>query len=309
MSLPTGHAVDAVLALYRQADIVALGERHWAKQDSDFRIRLVQDPRFVEAVDHIVIEAGNALYQDVLDRYVNGDSVPADELRRVWEDTTQPGAWDSRVYRDFLAVVRRVNLQTPDSRRLHGLAGDPAVNWDAIKTPADLRSIPESRDDHAAKLIEREVIEKRKKALLIYGSAHLYRNFPSNILANLGATNKLRVFTVVPIGGPEPEFARFDSFIASSAVPGFVLVRGTRFAALNAGEVLERGTKRVKVVNGTMVATPVFDAPVQLDRLVDACLYFGREPPEFVQPDPSLYENTSYGRELQRRRSVALATP
>src|SRR5882724_11550470 len=150
MSLPTGHAVDAVLALYRQADIVALGERHWAKQDSDFRIRLVQDPRFVEAIDHIVIEAGDALYQDVLDRYVNGDSVPADELRRVWEDTTQPGAWDSPVYRDFLAVGRQVNLQTARSRPLRVLAGDPAMDWDAIKAPADFQSIAESRDEHAA---------------------------------------------------------------------------------------------------------------------------------------------------------------
>ena len=40
-------------------------------------------------LNDVVIENGNARYQDVMDRYVRGDEVPYEALRHVWHDTTQ----------------------------------------------------------------------------------------------------------------------------------------------------------------------------------------------------------------------------
>ena len=50
---------------------------------------MVRDPRITTVVNDIVVEFGNARYQDVMDRFVRGEEVPPEALRRVWEDTTQ----------------------------------------------------------------------------------------------------------------------------------------------------------------------------------------------------------------------------
>jgi len=86
----TQDAVQGVIAAFKSANLVALGERHWAREDSEFRLKLIRDPAFGQTVTDIVIEFANPLYQDLLDRYVNGGLVPSTDLRKIWQDTTQP---------------------------------------------------------------------------------------------------------------------------------------------------------------------------------------------------------------------------
>ena len=88
-------------------------------------------------------------------------------------------------------------------------------------------------------------------------------------------------------------------------------ILNSTLAQLEAADVLEQGGKRIKIVdgrpvfeNGKPVFIPVLEAGVKLGDLVDACLYFGDKPPEFVQPASALYEGTQYGLEVQRRRAV-----
>jgi hypothetical protein len=75
---------------------------------------------------------------------------------------------------------------------------------------------------------------------------------------------------------------------------------------MNAADVLERGTQRLRIVDGKRLSVPVFESPVRLDELVDAGLYFGRKEPTLAAADESLYANTDYGRELQRRHTIVL---
>jgi uncharacterized iron-regulated protein len=53
-----------------QVDIVALGEAHQAKPDSDFRIALVRSPEFAKKVHSIVVEFASTTEQSTLDRYI-----------------------------------------------------------------------------------------------------------------------------------------------------------------------------------------------------------------------------------------------
>jgi hypothetical protein len=93
-------ALDGILEAFEQADIVALGEQPWSKLDSDFRHQLIADPRFVTRVNDIVVEFANARYQPLLDRYLlDLAAVPPDSLRPIWQDASEPGAWDSPVSR------------------------------------------------------------------------------------------------------------------------------------------------------------------------------------------------------------------
>lgn len=95
-----------------------------------FRMALIHNPQFAGLVNDIVVEAGNSLYQDVMDKFVAGEDVPYDSLRRVWQDTTQPGdVSDKPIYEEFYRAVRALNSGLPRERRLRVLLGDRWLAW------------------------------------------------------------------------------------------------------------------------------------------------------------------------------------
>jgi len=64
-----------LISVFDQADIVALGEAHQRKLDSDLRIALVRHPDFPKKVRSIVVEFASTTEQPTLDRYIRGESV------------------------------------------------------------------------------------------------------------------------------------------------------------------------------------------------------------------------------------------
>ena len=130
--------MESVLAAFDTANLVGLGERHWAREDSQFRLALVRNAAFALTVNDIVVEFANPLYQAVLDRFVDGQSVAAEELQHVWRDTTQPGAFDSPVYEEFLTAVRAVNAKLAPLERVRVLAADYPIDWSIVSSPSEL---------------------------------------------------------------------------------------------------------------------------------------------------------------------------
>src|SRR6478736_7043306 len=119
--------VQALIAVFDQADIVALGEAHGRRADSDLRIALVRHPDFAKRVRAIVVEFGSTTEQPTLDRYIRGESVSRAQLEQVWKTTTQAanGVWDDPIYADFLAAIRDVNSKLPADARIRVFGGDP----------------------------------------------------------------------------------------------------------------------------------------------------------------------------------------
>jgi hypothetical protein len=126
--------VDAILEAFRSHQIVALDEGdHGNEQGHAFRLSLVRHPHFATTVNDIVVEFGNALYQDVIDRFIYGEDVAIESLRRVWQNTTQPHfAVDLPIYEEFFRAVRAVNMSVPAERRVRVLLGDPPIDWDTV---------------------------------------------------------------------------------------------------------------------------------------------------------------------------------
>jgi len=300
-------AVDMLLCAFDRLSLVALGERHWAREDAAFRLSLIHHPAFAQKVNDIVVEFGNPLYQALLDRFVNGGEVESSDLQKVWQDTTQPGAWDSPVYEEFIVAVRLLNAGSAPDHRIRVLAADYPVDWRVAASAHG--SAFHARDEFAASLTRREVLDQGRKALMIFGAAHLYRNRPGTVTELLRNHAGAESFVVVPAGGPNlPD--PFVTIEATAMRPALLSTNGT-LAQLEAADVLEQGGKRIKSVdgrpvfeNGKPVFIPVFEAGVKLGDLVDACLYFGDKPPEFARPSPALYGGTQYGLEVQRRRAV-----
>src|SRR5262249_27580576 len=154
-----------LISAFDQFDIVALGEAHQRKLDSDLRIGVVRHPDFAKKVRSIVVEFGSTTQQSTLDRYIRGENVSMAQLEQVWKTTTQAAnrIWDSPIYADFFAAVRDVNAKLPVDARIRVFGGDPG--------PGDNRG----RETSAVSVIKEQVLQKHGKALVIYGSAHFYR--------------------------------------------------------------------------------------------------------------------------------------
>ena len=75
----------------------------------------------------------------LLDRYLlDLADVPPDSLRPIWQDGSEPGAWDSPVYAYLIETVRRANRPLPPAERIRVLAGEPPIDWSLVESAADL---------------------------------------------------------------------------------------------------------------------------------------------------------------------------
>jgi hypothetical protein len=167
-------AIDGVLNLFKQRQVVALGDFHGVAQEEAFYSALVRDPRFAEQVGNVVVEFGGSAAQDIIDRYVNGEDVPFTELRHVWTDVVGwlPGPFALGSI-NFYANVRAVNMKLPVAHRIKVWLGDPKIDWTKINSFHDLQPILAHRDDNIFSIISDEIRKKQKKTLLIIGTGHL----------------------------------------------------------------------------------------------------------------------------------------
>jgi hypothetical protein len=168
-------AIDGVLAAFERHPLVGLGDYHGLAQLSDFYAAIIRDPRFAPQVGNVVVEFGTTFHQSIIDRHVNGEAVPYDELRKVWTDVigfvpTVTSMGMLNVY----AAVRETNLKLPRQQRIRIWLGAPPVDWSNVKVREDLAGIGPSIDRHAAALIEREILVQNRKALVIYGGGHFF---------------------------------------------------------------------------------------------------------------------------------------
>jgi hypothetical protein len=193
-------AIDGVLDLFQQRPVVVLCDDHGLAQEEAFYSALVRDPRFAANIGNIVVEFGGESYQGTIDRYVAGEDVPIDELRRVWTETPGwvPGAMRLG-YINVFANIRAANLQLPPERRIKVWLGEPKIDWSKINTFPDLQPYLEQRDPNYFRIIRDEILEKHKKALLIIGTGHIFGPAWLRIMFDKAYPNTLA--TVVPFTG------------------------------------------------------------------------------------------------------------
>lgn len=253
---PVGAIVDA----FRSHSLVALGDLHGNVQTSAVRLSLIRDPRFAATVNDIVVEFGNARYQDRIDRFVRGEDVAEGALREVWQNTTATNiGWDRPIYEEFFRTVRAVNASLPPARRLRVLLGDPPIDWSTVRTTGDLMTWMNDRDTYPADLIRREVLAKQRRALIIYGGGHFPRIDPGTLVSLVEKAGDTRVFTVWT--DTDTDLAPLQPDIATWAAPKLALLRDT---LLGAGPFTT-----IFPVRGDSLRT------MRIDDQFDALLYLG----------------------------------
>ena len=166
-------AIPAILQVFETFEVVGVPAAHGQKDLDDLLLALIRDPRFPTLVNDIVVECGNVRYHPVLYRYIDGDDVSFGEVQHVWRDTTvQQMCGSSGFYEMLFPLVRAINLQLPLVRRLRVVAADPPIDWSQIHSHNDLRPCFD-RDGSIADVMEREVLSKHRKALMLFGIFHL----------------------------------------------------------------------------------------------------------------------------------------
>ncbi|WP_263367094.1 hypothetical protein [Edaphobacter bradus] len=174
-------AIPAILKTFETFEVVGMPAAHGQKDIDDFILSLIRDPRFPASVNDIVVECGNVRYQPVLDRYIAGEDVPFTEVQHVWRDTTvQQMCGASGFYEQLFPLVRSLNQRLPARSRLRVVAADPPIDWGKIYTHEDLTSffgrdenLASVREGSIASVMEREVLSKHRKALMLFGVFHL----------------------------------------------------------------------------------------------------------------------------------------
>ena len=278
-------AVDGIFVAFQSHSIVGMADWHGLAQEEDFYVDLIRDPRFIEEIGNVVVEFGGAAQQDTIDRYVAGEDMPYEQLRRVWTDTV---GWLPTVtalgYLNFFAQVRVVNEGLPLSERIHIWLGEPPIDWSQIKTSADLTQMSQ-RDRYPAELIKSQILAKHRRALVIYGSLHFFG--PEGLKPLVEQSYPGAFFVVTPYRGTQNR-ADSDSF--------------------------ERNMERWR--NGVLATTAkgtralLVKADQSPGTIGDALLYLGPATSLTQSPiSPDLYLDSAFRREINRRSLIVIGTP
>ena len=317
-------ASDGIFAAFHDHPLVGLGEWHGLAQEVDFYAALVRDPRLAKEVGNIVVEMGDAAQQDVVDRYVNGESVSYLELRKVWSDTVGifPTVQDLGNI-NLYAVVRAVNAGLPPESRIKVWLGDPPINWSQVNSKEEWQRLEEQRDIYPAGLIEREILGKQKKALVIYGVDHLdvypdgIAPFPPpaivqhrspNMRARFDANHPGALFTVFPYIGftTKPCSERFERHLKGVPIPSLIVsVRESAWEK----DVLPPGC--VPVAKSPGLTQAQYEAAIRnyAGFNSDGLLYLGARQSLTTSPNvPDLYLDLDFRREMDRRLRLRIGT-
>jgi hypothetical protein len=281
-------AVSGIVKLFDKYSVVAIGEFHGYAEPGELYTALARDPAFQQRVNDIVIEFASRHNQPILDRYIlKCEDVPWNELRRVWRDTSKTThSWESSLYTGWLAAIRDANKKLPAARRMRVLAGDTPVDWTKIKTHEDWLALGIS-DVSFAKVVNEEVLDKKRKALLVLGAGHLAKdggrlkgqNTTTRIeKAHPGAIGIVFVFGTIPPLEYKPEVIKK---MADWEIPSLFYP-----------------------LKGTWLGKETWLGRAPLDRVADGLLYVGTPGTQKMIQSRRDTIDKAYFEELQRRALI-----
>jgi hypothetical protein len=186
----------------------------------------------------------------------------------------------------MIRAVRSVNASLPDAKKLRVIAGDPPIDWDNITSSQDHRRWIELRDSYPADLIQRQVLDRGRRALVIYGQGHLQRrqivsNYDMStwqaqtVASLLERDSGVRIFNVWTLLDRDTEL---PDGVALWRVPSLATMQGTTLGARDFG-MYSRGLgdgTRFAVRNGQLVPVPRGEWKVlRMEDQFNALLYLG----------------------------------
>jgi hypothetical protein len=275
--------VDGIVEAFRSHQVVMLPGGHGSKRGYDLLLKILRDPRIQGTVTDVVVEFGTSRYQDLIDRYIRGEAMSFATLKHVWQDTTIPGVTNDNPYvEEFYRSVRAINAPLLKEKGYRVLGGDPPIDWDHVVTKDDVRKWTVRRDTFPADLIRREVVERGRRALVVYGPAHFLRkdilvnydmsDWQAQTMTSLLEKDGVSVFVIQGEGGGETADLQPD--IKSWPAEVLALVRGTPIGAADYSVVNGGGDRFAIRGPDDFVKIPKEQyKPMRTEEVLDAILW------------------------------------
>ena len=214
------------------------------------------------------------------------------------------------MYREFFKAVRLRNEGLPQSDRLRVIACDPPIDWPRVKSTADAAPFLD-RTGHCSSVIEREVLEKGRRALLIMGDAHIGRrgvsgNVPRNVVNVIESRWPSSVYVVLPYLGQFSENATIEARIPTR--PSLVPTSTEWLSSLTATP--PAAPTRTRLGPGQSSSeTILIVKPPRFPEVADALLYVGPRAQLTRSVPPANQWNPEELVELERRHQILFGTP
>ena len=166
-------ADEAIVNLFDNHQIVALGDAHFYDEVMTFITQLVTTDTFADKTQHLVVEFGNAQYQKLLDNYLSGGDVSKDEIKKIWRETLFFTAWTPDVYANFFHEIRNFNNGRSPDKQLKVTLAEAEFSWEDLSSEEEWRAIANTKVSGFTSTIQRRV--KDENALLIFGAFHVIK--------------------------------------------------------------------------------------------------------------------------------------
>ena len=188
------------------------------------------------------------------------------------------------------------------------LAGDPPIDWDQVK-PLREKSVFAGRDESIASVMEKEVLSKNLKALMLFGTFHLMHGQVTQgreTAVSLYEKNYPNVTFVIT------DLAMFDPGLPKNSkdpfqtwpIPSVARAKGTWLGVLDLDHFIPAGIMIDENCNVQTGFPPNLQGPIE--RLVDAFLYLGPQDLGLWEQMPAdVGLDVDYRMELQRREALS----
>lgn len=309
---PWEDPTTALVTALESHPVVALGENHGHAEFHHWLVSALEDPRVSSLVDDVAVEWGNALYQDVVDRYVAGEDVPWDSVTMAWRNTiVSPNTvWDAPQYEAFFRHVRRINAGLPTSDRYRVLLVDSPIEWRQVHTRAD--AAPHfDRARAMADVIRRRSLSLGRTSLFVAGGLHVSKR-------NRVHTNRYGVPTseITPVAWlqfyhPDAVFS-FQSLARDGQLAEFPVEAPTEVATVwstSAPELREVEAGQLTTLRNRDGSIPNVYGSARLPDVVDAVILWPTRARTFQEPAPDAFLVDWYWTELDRRSHIMRGRP
>jgi hypothetical protein len=176
---PPGQAAvaDSVAAQFDTHQFVFMGSTHGWKKQHDFQVCLLSRPAFQRRVTDVMVEWGNPVYQDLVDRFLlELEPIPIDSLAPVWVNTDAPDLWGRlTLMPSFYEAVRAINTRLEPNRRIRIIGGNEPINWPSVQTQEDVARYAYKSNWAAHVIMEHFAPDPSRKLFVIYGEGHVNR--------------------------------------------------------------------------------------------------------------------------------------
>jgi len=297
-------AISAILAAFDKYEVVAMPEDHGLKDLDDLIFGLVRNPDFPDKVNDVVVECGNSLYQPILDRYIAGEDVPLVEARQVWRNADQPicGGPGFGFFEQLYPLIRAINQKLPPRKRLRVLAGGLPIDWAQVKSFQDILKLG-PRDAGIASVMEKEVLSKHRKALMLFGTFHLFHLSEVRASAISMYEKDFPGVTFV-ISELVAADMQVSAAFANWQSPSLARLKGTQLGGLDLTHFLPPATR---IDEKDCSVHNEFPKHLQrpMEELADALLYLGPNDLAMKEQFPAyIILDSDYMAEVRRRESV-----